>query len=185
MSDDEHDDSSEQRFDRAFIGEEFLTWLWWRCETEGGVFDVPHGGASVSVAIEDQLLLRGDSEHESEGQLRHGVPTRSAEAAAALAAGKRLARARLVLATPEKEWTVTLDGATLGCASASVPRPGAGDDPDLEAFLGFEDLGDAIDGLFESFLRVRLSPEFGRTVLPAMRRWIAEKAGDRGGTKRR
>ena len=40
----------------AFLGEEFLTWLWFRLETKGGDFDLS-GGRAVGVAFDDYLKL--------------------------------------------------------------------------------------------------------------------------------
>ena len=160
----------------TFVGEEFLTWLWWQCETTGGVFDLG-GGHAISMAIEDNLVLRGDASEDEEDILRGGVPTRSQEAAVALATGKRLGRAKIVLATEDREWTVTFDGSAYLFAGAKVPQPGKDDDPDVEAFMGFADLAETFDQLLGQFLRLRLSPKFGKETLPAMRKWVAKKVG--------
>ena len=47
-----------------------MTWLWFRCEVEGGVFDLPSGG--VSVAVEDALSLVSWEHDELKATLRGG-----------------------------------------------------------------------------------------------------------------
>lgn len=38
-----------------FLGEEYLTWLWYRLEKQDGLFDI--GTGKVEVYFEDQLTL--------------------------------------------------------------------------------------------------------------------------------
>lgn len=162
--------------DRGFVAEEFLTWLWWSCEAKGGRFLLP-GGGEVSMAIEDQLTLRGDHEGDTEDLFRGGIPTRSREAGTALAIGKRLAKAKIVLASSAQEWTLTFDATNYRFSSVRVPRPDDDDDRTLATFKGFEDVADSMDALFGSFLAQRLAPAFAKETLPQMRKWIATKAG--------
>ena len=42
--------------ERSFLAQEFLTWLWFRCEVEGGDFRLPDSG-EVSLLVEDALSL--------------------------------------------------------------------------------------------------------------------------------
>jgi hypothetical protein len=81
----------------GFLGEEFLTWLWFRWETEGGEFTLP-GGRVVGVALDDFLSFAAQSDDETEQTLRRGLPTRTAEARTALRQGNRLRKARLLVA---------------------------------------------------------------------------------------
>ena len=41
----------------AFLGEEFLTWLWFRIESEGGDFEV--GRESIGVILDDPPTANG------------------------------------------------------------------------------------------------------------------------------
>ena len=81
----------------GFLGEEFLTWLWFRIETEGGDFDLGRD-RHVGVSFDDFIAFAPLDNDETEQTLRKGSPSRCAEAAAALRNGRRLTRARLVLA---------------------------------------------------------------------------------------
>ena len=78
----------------AFLGEEFLTWLWFRIETEGGEFDIGRQ-RELAVSFDDFIAFAPRDGDETEQTLRKGIPTRSPEASAALRHGHRLTRARL------------------------------------------------------------------------------------------
>jgi len=160
--------------EREFVALEFMTWLWWCVETRDGVFEMPRGGNSLHLVIDDELHLRGEDEPEI--VLRGGLPAASPEAAAALAAGKRLAAARVLISDGDREWTLKLDAAGFRMLQVSIPAPEDDqDDRDLSIFGAYEELADAIDMLFEQFLSERLSTDFSRDTLPAMQAWVASK----------
>ena len=66
-----------------FLGEEFLTWLWFRIETQGGDFDLP-GNRAVGLSFDDFLAFAPRDDDETEHTLKKGTPSRSAEASTAL-----------------------------------------------------------------------------------------------------
>ena len=72
-----------------FLGEEFLTWLWFCIETRGGDFDLP-GDRAVGVSFDDFLAFAPRDDDETEHTLKKGTPSRSAEASTALRSGHRL-----------------------------------------------------------------------------------------------
>lgn len=117
--------------ERGFLGRDFLTWLWFRCEVEGGEFELPsaHGGSSqlqsTAVVVEDALALVSVEEDGSVMTLRKGTPTARPEAANALAAGMTLKKARLIVARGPREWQVTVDGDTLDLSGLKTPQPDA------------------------------------------------------------
>ncbi|HHI78669.1 MAG TPA: hypothetical protein ENK02_01670 [Planctomycetes bacterium] len=166
--------------EKAFLGEEFLTWLWYRTETGQGEF-LRKNGSYAGASMEDFLLFGGDDRDELEQTLRRGLPSKSPEATTALAEGKRLARARLTLATGEREWVLVLDGRTFDFLSVKCPEEDPediGDDPmakDLARMQGFAELSDLVDELFGLFLETRLSPSFEDKEVPRIRAWIRDR----------
>jgi recombination associated protein RdgC len=173
--------------DRAFLGEEFLTWLWWRVESGDAEFELPAAAGQparrVGVAIEPPLLLRSPQEdpegNRPEQLLRFGRPLRSAESAAALQSGKRLVRARLLVAGGGQEWSLTFDAAEFCIKSARVPEPDATEDSGdraLECASGFSELSALLDGLLRLFLGQRLSPGFRERDWAQMKAWAGRGA---------
>jgi len=42
--------------EKRFLGQEFLTWLWWKSEERGGSIDIP-GSGDITVVFEKHMLL--------------------------------------------------------------------------------------------------------------------------------
>jgi recombination associated protein RdgC len=162
----------------TFLGEEFLTWLWFKCETEGGEFTLKHGEI-VGVSLEDYLCLGDDDPERTEQTLRRGLPTRAAEATAALAGGKRLKKARVLIAEGSQEWSVVLDGGlrfgSARCLETGGVEEGSRSDPSADRVSAFLRLPEIVSGLFGIFLGERLTPDFRSRVVPRMARWIASR----------
>jgi hypothetical protein len=104
----------------GFLGEEFLLWLWFRWETDGGEFTLG-GGRVIGLAIDDLLQFAPNDDDDHTQTLRHGLPTKAPEARTALREGHRVAKARLIIAEGSRQWTATIEGATLRC-SAKLPE---------------------------------------------------------------
>jgi len=143
--------------DRAFLGREFLTWLWHRVETDEGMFDLDSG---ASTAVTMHKLMQLDCPYGLAGKdtFRADAPGRLAEARLALRLGKMPTKLALIMADRSEETSLVLDGATW-TISGMVPAKG---DPDDDAsilagrFSAMRDAARTIDLLFETFLRIRL-----------------------------
>ncbi len=105
----------------SFLGEEFLTWLWFRLETEGGDFEISDD-RSIGISFDDYLRLAAAGEEETTQTLRAGTPTRCAEAATGLRNGRRLQEAKLIVAMGELQWQFVLDGTTMTLRSIKLPE---------------------------------------------------------------
>jgi hypothetical protein len=147
----------------GFLGEEFLTWLWYRLETAGGDFELGPG-RSVGVSFDDYICLAPADDDETLQTLRAGTPSRSAEAAAGLRNGRRLQAAKLVVALGDLQWQFVLQGTTMALRSIKLPD----DDPDAanageksrERAANFVLIQEIVEQLYGVFLRVRLRPEY-------------------------
>jgi hypothetical protein len=162
--------------ERSFLASEFLTWLWFRCETEGGTFDLPSGG--LSVAVEDALQLASWDEDGVKASLRGGAPTKRPEAAHALAAGLLLSKARFVGARGGREWLFALDGQTLDLTSVKVVDPEDDEEPEdslSDKLAAGEELRLAIDELYDVFLGLRLDDDWNAIEVERIRGWVSTK----------
>ena len=160
----------------GFLGEEFLTWLWFRWEADGGEFHLP-GGRVVGVALDDFLSFAAPSDDETEQTLRRGLPTRTAEARTALRQGRRLRKARLLLAEGSRQWSAVLDAPTLTLGSVKLPDDAEECESDLDRtadrsanWLAVHEL---LQGLYGLFLRERLKPDYRKTAGEEQARWMA------------
>lgn len=162
--------------ERSFLATEFLTWIWFRCEVEGGNFELPSG--ELSLAIDDALSLSSYEDDGLKATLRGGGPTRRPEAANALASGLLLSRARLIAARQSREWMFSLDGATLDCLGIKVVEPDTDVDPDdalADKLAAAEELRVAVDELYREFLALRLSADWESIELQRLKTWVREK----------
>jgi len=160
----------------AFLGEEFLTWLWYRLDTIGGDFDVGEG-RSVAVAIDDFLAFAPLDDDETEQTLRKGTPTHSQEARAALRNGRRLRKAKLIVAEGPLQFGATLDGTTMCLSGVRLPADSedceSARDRSVERAAAFSRLHDLVGHLYAAFLHDRLRPDYLRTGGESQALWMA------------
>ncbi len=166
--------------EKAFWGHEFLTWLWYRIETSGGELEAG-GLGPVALWVEDRLTLGSLETDSKENILRNGEVARSAEAAAALAVGKKVLEVRLGMAREDREYTFTVKGDTFDLLNVRVP-PADGDEEDgwhgtaLVRLGLIREIWAVLDALLRSFVDLRLSSAWPETVAD-MARWIGSKEG--------
>jgi hypothetical protein len=161
----------------GFLGEEFLTWLWFRWETGGGEFTLS-GGRVVGIALDDFLAFAAPSEDETEQTLRRGLPTRTAEARTALRQGRRLKKARLLVAEGSRQWSATLDAASMSLLGVKLPEDAeeVETEPDRTAdrAANWLALHEIVQALYGAFLRERLRPDYASTAGERQAQWMAE-----------
>lgn len=168
------------------LGPEFLTWLWWRSESEAG-FAHPDG-REIYVHVDDHLELRGERSASKRAVLRAGAPGASMEARAALKSGKLLVAARLLLACGESEVAFTLKAEDLEVSGLKLPRierdKATSARERLEEQLeGFDRFWEDLDLCYATFLEVRTSERWD-AELEEIRLWCARPSQDEGGLTR-
>ncbi len=170
--------------EKHFLGQEFLTWLWYKAEERGGAVSVPDRG-EVEVYFEKHMLLEYGEGQDQEKVICRGLQTELREARAGLTLAKKPAQARLRLVWNDQEFGVTLVAATFEFRSVRLPKTvdqadeGKGQ-ADLEARLLdriglFEQLCDLVLDLFRLFISIRTAPEWPQE-LARIRAWIGESA---------
>lgn len=161
---------------KAFIGREFLTWLWFRSETDP-VVDLS-GSRSVEVEILGPLLLEANFGDARSSGLKGESAGLSAEAGTALREGKKLRRARLKFNVEGVEWIASLDGETLAVTGLAVPSSGKLPFSEslrlrTEFMLDFDSL---LTELINLFLERRLDEKDWAKELQKIHAWAVEKA---------
>ena len=172
--------------EKRFIGQEFLTWLWWKSEERGGVVSIPGEGDIVVVFEKHMLLEYGEGEN-NESIICRGLQTELREARTGLVMGKKLEQARIQLTHQDYEWNFTMAAALMEFRNVKLPKTGGetgnDDNPEeregmiLERIFLFEELIRLVLDLFRVFLKVRISENW-REELLKIREWVskAEKA---------
>ena len=103
---------------KRFLGREFLTWLVFRAEEDGGRFE--HDGDMVEVTLGDRLVLEDDEGRGARLTLTGEGDIRP-EMGAGLRRGKLIDRAKLTLRRGERRWELVLDGGMLAYGSLRCP----------------------------------------------------------------
>ena len=170
---------------KRFLGREFLTWLVYRAEENGGRFE--HDGDVVEITLGDRVVLEADA-RPGERLTLTGEGDVRLEMGAGLRRGKLIDRAKLSLRRGERRWELVLDGGLLAYGSLRCPPLGdrdLGAHPDPRAqlendlFLRMADVeatAEVIDALFGEFCRLRASDTWRRRMLPELRGWAAALA---------
>jgi hypothetical protein len=160
------------------LGLDFLNWLWWWWETEGGMFHLERDGQPLGMMLEGPLTFVREGKGAYEAVLRKGTPLNSREAGVALLGGKRLRRAKFLLAQGEQSWSATVD-ADFGFRGLKLPK-GEALDPSgafQERMRLIETFTDAFMNLYDRFLEQRGRAAQWRQTVDAMRAWVGQRAG--------
>jgi len=167
--------------EKRFLGQEFLTWLWWKSEERGGSVEIPVFG-DITVVFEKHMLLEyGEGEY-SEKLVCTGLQTELKEARTGLLMGKKLEQARIQIVKDSYEWNFTLGAALFEFRNVKLPKTagteqGAGNSEEetegmiLERVFLFEELVRIVNDLFRMFLKVRISSEWP-VELQTIRSWV-------------
>ena len=85
----------------AAPGREFLTWLWFKAETQNGRMALAAGG-EIGVLLEGPLTFTHEGNGAHAAVLKKGMPENSIEAKTCLLSGKKLKEAKITFALDEQ-----------------------------------------------------------------------------------
>jgi hypothetical protein len=160
--------------DDCNVGTEFLTWLWFFSETQGGMFACPAG--TFGILIEGPLTLINEGQGAHVVTLKGGSPTLAVEAKSAMLGGKQLHKLKLTLARGQEVWSTNVDS-TFCFSGLKLP---AGEM--LEPVAAFEErqlslsvFVSAFYELYGEFLKARASAGVWEMTTESIRTWINER----------
>ena len=170
--------------EKRFLGQEFLTWLWYKSEERGGVIFLP-GTGDIQLFFEKHMLLESGEGESLEKLICKGLQTELQEARTGLLMGKKLEQARIYLAKGDYEWRLTLGATLFEYRSVSLPKTvSAGEDAAdplaweakvLERIGMAEEVMHTMDELFHMFLMIRAGADWPQE-LTKLKHWIAKGA---------
>lgn len=150
--------------EKRFLGQEFLTWLWFKSEERGGTVAVANG--DIILVFEQHILLESGEGESHQRVVCQGVQSELNEARTGLAMGKKLEQARMRMAKGDYEWRLSMSGGLLEYRNIRSPKTmTAAEDNDEASREGrildriglLEETVRTMDELFKIFLRLRLS----------------------------
>lgn len=171
--------------EKRFLGQEFLTWLWWKSEERGGSVALGDDG-DITVVFEKHMLLESGEGDSSEKIICTGLQAELQEARTGLQMGKKLEQARIVIGHNNYEYSLTLAGSLMEFRNVRLPKTEAadgekGDNPEeiegmiLERIYLIEELTRLVTELFRIFLEIRVAEQW-REELQKIRHWVEKSA---------
>ncbi len=164
----------------SFLGNEFLTWLWFMVETGQDITQAIESRDPVSLDIGNSLVLENSlGDNAREKITIKGDQAGLEEGTTALKKGAKVTEMNLICQLgPEEEYHFTLKGDSFNITGLKTPAAaGDGSDDEIEgriiekALLGFR-ITQVIDTLFFTFLKQRTADDWKHKGFEQMRAWI-------------
>ena len=165
-----------------FLGNEFLTWLWYLIENEK-YFSLLKSGEPESadpflLGIGNRLVLENRQNEGLETITIKGDDAGLEEGVLALSKGALVSEINLKYGEGSQQWGFTLKGESLNISNLKFPDPKIVETrQDVEAaaldkIFMTEKIVNLIENLFGRFVKQRLSPRWEDQVMVEIRKWI-------------
>ena len=143
---------------KTFLGREFLTWLWFYTDKNGGEIEI-EGLGVFHLNIDDRIKLSSSGGCAHEQALKGGTPASAEEAFVALRSGKMVQEAKFLLKEGERQWMWTMRADDLSPRQLKLPAIA---DPDPQHYMTqrirlTQEVVEVIQSLFRRYLNLRLT----------------------------
>jgi len=160
-----------------FLGDEFLTWLWFVIEQDPAIFkgmdpDLTYFEIGNRIVLEkrkkesvERITIKGENANFEEGML-------------ALNKGALVAELNLVCRTIEEKWQFTLKGESLNLSGFKTPKIASLESPDdlegaiLEKIFLYDKILQFLEKLYKHFIKLRTSNNWQSRVVPLIKKWM-------------
>jgi len=160
-----------------FLGDEFLTWLWYVIEQDPAIFkgvdpDLTFFEIGNRIVLEkrkkesvERITIKGEDANFEEGML-------------ALNKGALVAELNLVCRTIEEKWQFTLKGESLNISGFKTPKIAPLESPDdlegaiLEKVFLYDKILQFLEKLYKHFIKLRTSNDWQSRVVPLIKKWM-------------
>lgn len=163
-----------------FLGNEFLTWLWYLIENDINIKDMTQVECNTlrfemgnCMALENSL-----GEESTEKISIKGDDAGLEEGRTALKKGAVVTDMNLSLKIDENEWKFNIKGESMDITSLKTPASGKVENEDdiegavLEKIYLYNTVFEVIDTLFHNFIKKRISETWKTVDIPAIREWV-------------
>ncbi len=160
-----------------FIGNEFLTWLWFTIDTNQYFFKTVDE-TLTSLYLGNRIVLENSVNDASEIITIKGDDAGLEEGLLSLRKGAVVIEMNLSYKTENQEWKFTLKGESLSFSGLKVPETGPVETKSdiegmvLEKAYLYEKAIDLVNRLYHVFLKLRSSREWNQKIVPDIKKWI-------------
>jgi hypothetical protein len=162
-----------------FLGNEFLTWLWFMIDDDKDALLKPHGDVA-DVSIGNRVVLQNTTHNRDEVITIKGDGAGLEEGQTALKKGAVVTEINLKARIGENEWRFNIKGESLNLSSVKLPETGRIETPEdlegvlLEKIYLYERAVRLVHGLYQQFIQLRVSPKWEKGTLRRMSQWIQQ-----------
>jgi hypothetical protein len=160
-----------------FLGDEFLTWLWFVIEHEPALLKRMDPDLT-SFEIGNRVVLKKIKKESVERITIKGENANFEEGMLALNKGALVAELNLVCRTTEQKWQFTLKGESLNLSGFKTPQIAPLENPDdlegtiLEKVFLYDKILQFLEKLYKHFIKLRTSKTWQSRVVPMIKKWM-------------
>ena len=160
-----------------FIGNEFLTWLWFNADANPKYFH-EIDDTITGLYIGNRVVLENTINDASEIITIKGDDAGLEEGRLSLRKGAVVIEMNLFYKTENQDWRFTIKGESLSFSALKVPETGPVESKEdiegiiLEKTYLYEKVTVLIDNLYNRFLKERCSQKWDNRIVPEIRKWI-------------
>jgi hypothetical protein len=160
-----------------FLGEEFLTWLWYVIEKDQDLiknFDKDF----IALEIGNRMVFENRRKESGERITIKGDGASLEEGILTLKKGALVTELNVVYKSVELTWQFTLKGESLNVSSLNLPSTDVPEsEEDLEGFVLekiflYDKILNLLENIFTHFVKLRLSNRWQNKMVPNIRNWI-------------
>jgi len=160
-----------------FLGDEFLTWLWFVMEKQPEALRETDPELK-SLDVGNRIVLENHRNHTKESITIKGDQAGLEEGTLALWKGALVTELNLVYKSGSHEWRFSVKGENLHLSGLKTPQTGPVENKEdmegavLEKVFLYEKALALIYNLYNLFIRLRLAPKWKNEVVPQIKNWI-------------
>jgi len=160
-----------------FLGDEFLTWLWFLIETDQNALRAIDPDFKA-IEIGNRIVLENRKKKSLERISIRGDDAGLEEGRLALKKGALLSELSLIFKTGENQWQFSLKGESLNFSNLKTPGPSLPASPEeMEDFLinkneQFNKITNFIELAFKAFIHIKLTGKWSVKVIPNIKKWV-------------
>jgi hypothetical protein len=160
-----------------FLGDEFLTWLWFIIEQNPAVLRNADPDLT-SFEIGNRIVLEKKHKKAFERITIKGEDAGLEEAKVALQHGALVAELNLIYRSGQQKWQFTLKGESLNLSNLKTPKIAAPESPEeiegrvLEKIFLYDKILQFLEKLYKSFIKLRLSSRWQSREIYLIKKWL-------------
>ncbi len=160
-----------------FLGNEFLTWLWFIMDADQTSI-VKTNKDMVSLEMDNRIVLENSLDNRVENIRIKGDDAGLEEAKLSLQKGGIVTELNFSLKTGEHEWKFNIKGESLNISSLKSPETGKIEKKEdvegavLEKIYLYEKVVSLIENLYKQFIHIRISNKWNSEAVPRIKKWI-------------